>query len=177
MLFWYGKVVKVEVIGETNCCEKRSPSWDGSFVLASCFCCCRCCLGNLSRREESQDCISLGTSEIVKPAGVCSGKIEIRREHRSVLDELWSLDKASAMLLRSPGNHWEYKQVLESIIRVASFLATVNRLDDSVGCNESRKFDFLSHPAARVLSVVILCNQVFGWTCCKFQSILRWWRQ
>jgi hypothetical protein len=57
------------------------------------------------------------------------------------------------MLLQSPGNHLEYKHVSESIIRVASFLVRVKRMDDSVGCNESRKFDFLSHPAAEELSI------------------------
>jgi hypothetical protein len=40
----------------------------------------------LQQRED--EFISLGTSKTIKPAGVCSGKIEIRREHRSVLDEL-----------------------------------------------------------------------------------------
>jgi hypothetical protein len=44
------------------------------------------------------------TSKIVYPAGICSGNNERRRGHKSWLDELWSLDKASTLLLQSSGN-------------------------------------------------------------------------
>ncbi len=75
--------------------------------------------------------MTLGTSNIVNPAGICSGNNERRSEHKSWLDDWWSLDKASATLLQSPGNHCEYKQVSDFMIKEASFLATTRHMADS----------------------------------------------
>jgi hypothetical protein len=90
----------------------------------------------------------LGTSNIVNPAGTCSGINKRRRVHKSWLDELWSLDKVSVTLLQSPGNHCEYKQVSDSMIRGAIFLATTTQMEGSDGCIESEKFDIFSHHAS-----------------------------
>lgn len=65
-----------------------------------------------------------------------------------MLDEVWSLERASATLLVS----WK-PYVLDVINYDANFLALTRRMDDSVGFIESGNFDLLSHLAAIVLSV------------------------
>jgi hypothetical protein len=133
--------------GPTEGKEGLPSSEDSAmFVIGVRRCC--CCLGSSCSREKSHEEMMLGTSNIVNSAGTCSGINERKRVHKSWLYELWSLDKVSVTLLQSPGNHCEYKQVSDSMIRGASFLATTRQMEDSDGCIESENFDFFSHHAS-----------------------------
>jgi hypothetical protein len=93
--------------------------------------------------------MSLGRGRISNPKGAWIGKLEDSRTERLEEFKWKSLERESEMLFSSPENHWLYRQLLVSIIKDASFLAIDNWTNSSVS---SAKLDFLSQPAADVLS-------------------------
>ncbi len=136
-------IIEVEIVSGANWAKEGFPSRDGPLIFFRCARHNCCWLGSFCRRDKAHKCISFGRLKRTKPVGVCSENRESREEANSELEECWSLERASATLFESPGDHWEYMQVDDSIINPANFLAIIILIEDSLGdvlCKKKRFF-------------------------------------
>jgi hypothetical protein len=97
-------LVEVEVVTSDGLTPYH-PSTPSSIPII--VCCSRNCLltGSSCSKEVSHKLISLGSGNIWKFSGVCSGKWRSKREMSSMSLRCQSLERASAMLFDFPGNH------------------------------------------------------------------------